>query len=207
MNPEAIGPSAVLKLPKQPGGMILAAQRVSTGVSSSPKLTSLPVTVVFLNGLIAALVTSQSGMPGGPKQTAQRNADRAALIKALVQLRDYVTSVARQQPTTQDAIQVIVDAGMFAKGFTRPSKAELEARYGGVTTNVHLIAAAVPRASAYYWTWSTDMKNWVSLPETTGAKTTATGLTVGTTYYFRVRALVTKTGLTDWSQAVSFMVR
>jgi hypothetical protein len=207
MNPEVLGPNVVLNLPKRPGGLILAAQGVYTGFNGNPKLTSPPVTMVLLNGLIVALVTSQGAMPGGPKQTAQRNADRAALIKALFQLRDYVRTVALQQPTLQEAIQVIVDAGMSVKGFTPYKKPELAAKYAGAMGDVLLVAAAIARAKSYYWSWSTDMKVWGSLPETTGAKTKATGLTVGTTYYFRVRALVTRTGLTEWSQVVAFVVR
>lgn len=43
-------------------------------------------------------------------------------------------------------------------------------------------------------------------PESTGSKTTITGLTPGQLYYFRFRALTTK-GMTDYSAAFPHLVR
>jgi hypothetical protein len=44
------------------------------------------------------------------------------------------------------------------------------------------------------------------MPSTMQAKTGLSGLTVGTTYYFRFQAL-TRTGTENWSQVVAFVVK
>jgi hypothetical protein len=49
-------------------------------------------------------------------------------------------------------------------------------------------------------------KTWQALPPTVQAKTAATGLQPGSTYSFRYRA-VTKTGPSDWSQAIAIVVK
>jgi hypothetical protein len=53
---------------------------------------------------------------------------------------------------------------------------------------------------------STDQKTWVACPQVFKAKMVISGLTVGTTYYFRFQAQ-TRKGLQDWSTVVSFVVR
>jgi hypothetical protein len=53
---------------------------------------------------------------------------------------------------------------------------------------------------------STDQKTWTSLPMTLQAKTGVSGLTAGTTYYFRVQP-VTRTGAESWSQIVTLLVK
>ena len=58
----------------------------------------------------------------------------------------------------------------------------------------------------YTFQLSTDQKSWTSLPLALKAKTTVSGLTVGTTYYFRFQVL-TKKGLRDWSGVVSYVAR
>ena len=53
---------------------------------------------------------------------------------------------------------------------------------------------------------STDQKTWTACPNVMKCKTTVPGLTVGTTYYFRVQTQTNK-GLSDWSMVVSFVAR
>jgi len=71
---------------------------------------------------------------------------------------------------------------------------------------VNLAAKAPAKRASYNWQYSTDQKTWTSIPQTLQAKTGVSGLTVGTTYYFRVQAL-TMTGETDWTQVVSLVVK
>ena len=49
-------------------------------------------------------------------------------------------------------------------------------------------------------------KTWVSAPSSLQAKTTVTGLPVGTSVLFRYRTL-TKTGEGDWSQGLALLVK
>jgi hypothetical protein len=52
---------------------------------------------------------------------------------------------------------------------------------------------------------STDQKMWTALPMTLQAKTSASGFTPGTLFYFRVQAL-TRAGEQAFTQIVSLMV-
>ena len=68
-----------------------------------------------------------------------------------------------------------------------------------------LVALSAGRGAVYVFEYSTDMKNWTAVPQVFRAKTTISGLTVGTTYYFRFQAQSHK-GLQNWSDPVSFVV-
>ena len=69
-----------------------------------------------------------------------------------------------------------------------------------------LVARAAAKSAMYFFQVSTDERNWTACPNVMKAKTMVTGLTVGTTYYFRFQAH-TRKGLGDWSMTVSFVVR
>jgi hypothetical protein len=75
-----------------------------------------------------------------------------------------------------------------------------------VSGTVNLVAKSAGTRAAYDWQYSTDQKTWTTLPMTLQAKTGVSGLTAGTTYYFRVQSLI-KTGTENWSQIVSLMVK
>jgi hypothetical protein len=75
-----------------------------------------------------------------------------------------------------------------------------------VSGTVNLIAKAAARSAAYEWQYSIDQKAWTTLPLTLQAKTGVSGLTAGTTYYFRVQPVV-RSGAENWSQQVSLLVK
>jgi hypothetical protein len=84
-------------------------------------------------------------------------------------------------------------------------KSALKVEAGAVSGSVELLAkAAAPRAS-YEWQYSTDQKTWTSAPSTLQAKTTISGLTTATAYFFRCRG-VTKAGEGNWTQVVTIVV-
>ena len=207
MSTEVMGPIPVLRLPKPAHARAAYAKRVATCLDGNIKLNNPNPPLNVLNALIAARDKSIAATGGGKETTAQRNADDLALVKALQSERDYTRTVAHQQATVSDAITVILSSGMFVSQTSRPPKPPLAAKPGPATGDMRIIALAVKGATAYYWQWSVDQKNWSSLPDTTKAKTQMSGLTAGTVYYFRFRALVVKTGLTDWSQVVFQMAQ
>jgi hypothetical protein len=71
---------------------------------------------------------------------------------------------------------------------------------------VGLVALSAGRGAVYVFEYSTDMKNWTAMPQIFRCKTVISGLTVGTTYYFRFQAQTHKVQQ-GWSDAVSFFVR
>ena len=86
-------------------------------------------------------------------------------------------------------------------------KAELTITPGVVSGTARIVAKAVASRAAYEWQWSADGgKTWTALSPTLPARTTATGLPVGTLCSFRFRALI-RTGEGDWSQTVTYLVK
>ena len=205
MSKHKKGPSGVLKVPKQKKALSPYGRRVVTCMTGSAKVPKPNPPLSDISAACTALDVSQAAMPGNKAATAQRDADWLALLLLLHHELDYVNSVAEQQTSPADAEAVITGSGFSVrKGFTR-NKDTLAAKYGLASGDVKLDARAVSSDASYYWQWSTDMKSWVSLPETKKASTTVTGLTPATTYYFRFRAL-TRKGMSDWSQVISLLV-
>jgi hypothetical protein len=206
MSTEMKGPIAVLNLPEQAGALITYGKKVAVSLKANPQFAKVNPTVPEIEAAVTALDTSETAVGGGPAKTKQRNVDRRALILLLGHARDFVQGLAEQQQSAAEAEAVIVSAGMFVKKVTKPSKAELGVKQGALSGIVLLFARAVAPNAAYYWQWSTDQASWTSSPETMTAKTTINGLVAGTSYFFRFRAL-TRTGATEWSQVVSFLVK
>ena len=103
------------------------------------------------------------------------------------------------------AESIIQSAGMNVKKVTLHTKGDIAAQHGTVSGSAHLIAKAAASRASYEWQYSTDQKTFTNAPSTLQAKTDVAGLTMGTTYFFRVRP-VTKTGEGNWSQVVSLLV-
>ena len=205
MSKHKKGPTGVLNAPRQKKALSAYGRHVVTCMTGNAKVPSPNPPLSAISNACTALDTSQSAMPGNKATTAQRDADWLALLLLLRHELDYVNSAAEQQTTPADAEAVITGSGFSVKkGFTR-HKDPLTATYGLASGEVELDARAPTRDASYYWQWSTDQKNWVSLPETKKANTTITGLTPATMYWFRFRAL-TRKGMANWSEPVSLIV-
>ena len=199
------GPSGVLNVAPQKKALSPYGRHVVTCMTGNNKVPNPNPPLSAITAACAALDVSQAAMPGNKAATDRRDADWLALLLLLHHELDYVNSEAEQQTTPAEAAAVITGSGFsIRKGYTR-NKDTLAAKYGLASGEVKLDAKAVARDASYYWQWSTDMKNWVSLPETKKASTTVTGLTPATTCYFRFRAL-TRKGMSDWSQVISLLV-
>jgi len=62
-------------------------------------------------------------------------------------------------------------------------------------------------ATTYAWQYSLDGgKTWIDMPKTTRATTNLVNVAPKTTVHVRFRALLRKTGYTDWSDPVSIIV-
>jgi len=122
----------------------------------------------------------------------------------LKHLRDYVQQCCESNMENAFAIAESANMRLWVAGVR--VKAALTITQGLVSGTVVCDAKAVARQATYYFSYSVDEKNWVSVPETMTCKITISGLTPGQTYYFRFRAL-TRKGMGDPSQIVSFLVK
>jgi len=129
---------------------------------------------------------------------------RQAVIDAIGHVVDYANTVVEKLPA--DAGRTVLQSGgLEPKKVTARNLPDLAVKYGGLMGAVLLVARSMGKGSAYAFAFSTDQKSWTPCPTSLKVKTTVSGLTVGTTYYFRVQA-TTKKGLQDWSTIVSFVV-
>ena len=123
----------------------------------------------------------------------------------LKQWKAYVQIVADAQVTAEDAIAVILSAGMLVKKVGKRFKAELAAKNTGIPGTVLLLAHALKKQATYYFEYSLDQKDWKSAPEGMKASVKIAGLGTMQMYYFRCRKL-TRAGMSDYSQIVSLAV-
>lgn len=197
---------AVLKLTNQVKHTISFAQSVASAiVAGSASFPSPTPPMATFQADIAALVTAETAALARAKGAVDiRNAKLAVLKTDLENLKAYVQSVADAANPT-NAAAIIESAGMAVRKTTLHDKATLAVQQGSVSGTVVIRAKAVARRASYGWQYSTDQKTWTNLPVTLQAKTTATGLTPATSYFFRVRG-VTLTGEGNWSQVVSLLV-
>ena len=134
-----------------------------------------------------------------------RNGKRLLVVSQLQQLRGYVQAVADATP--EDGAAIIQSAGMPVRKLPVRTARTFAAKQGALSGTAKITAASAGPRSAYDWQSSTDGgKTWINAPSTIQAKTTITGLPVGSPVQFRYRP-VTRTGEGDWSQVVVLLVK
>src|SRR5262249_52626971 len=125
-------------------------------------------------------------------------------VDELHHVKDHVNGVAEQLPF-DDARAAIESSGLRTKKRATRIKHPLEVKYGGLPGDVALVALSAGRSAMYFFEYSVAGKTWVACPCVMKCKTALSGLTIGTTYSFRVRAQTNK-GLGDYCNAVTFTI-
>jgi hypothetical protein len=197
---------AVLLLPSRVADLIILANRIVASMTGNAYFPSPPRQLSDVVDDILALSLAATAAGTRTRGAVQaRNVKRSVVISDLQALQAYVQQIA-DLDTGGEAEVIIQSAGMSVHKRTPRTKAPLEARQGGVSGMVLIIAKALAFRASYQWQWSSDKTSWSSLPPTLAARTSVSGLTAGTVYYFRFKGLL-KTGETDWSQIVSLLVK
>jgi hypothetical protein len=196
-----------LKAPRKPADLVIYAQVIHNAMAANaatfpapdPPLSVLQADIDDLKNKEAAV--KSVGVGGATR----RNSSQRALSADLKRACAYVEGIAAADP--EKAALIAAQAGMALWSVPARNKPGLVAKSGRVSGVLNVITTAVNGATGYQWQHSLDGgKTWIDMPATTKAQTTLSGLTPKTTVWFRVRALVRKTGLTDWSQPVSAVV-
>jgi hypothetical protein len=186
--------------------LLIFATAVLTAMTGN---TKFPNAGAFVTALESAVKALNKALNGGTAK--QRKAAREAVRDALAHLADHVQGVAEGVSTagTVDiaAIHALVEsAGLDLRKMGAHAKQTLGARNGAVSGSVDLTAPASKKREPHEWQNSADQRTWSSLPSTLKAKTTVTGLPVGTAQYFRHR-LLTKSGYAEWSDPLMILVK
>lgn len=194
-----------VKLPLAVPALIKMAQSFVAAMTNNAHFPSPNPPLASVTKSIAALDTGETAARTRAKGTvAARNTARTQLLSDLHALKAYVQQVADANPDQAEAI--ITSAGMLVRRQTARAKPTFAARAGGTSGTVKLAARSAALRASYEWEYSVDGgKTWTTAPPTLQAKTSISGLPVGTAVQFRYRA-VTKTGAADWSQATSLLV-
>ena len=158
---------------------------------------------VGLDEFVTALANAADG---GITLTSIKNGKRAALAALLRALANYV------QVACNGDLTVLLSSGFPIQKPQRnpigvlPAPVNLTINLGSLTGELNAVVPPVFGASIYNWKLTASNAPAVVLQsaQTTGGRTTFTGLTPGVVYVAQVNA-VGAAGPSDWSQPVSQM--
>jgi hypothetical protein len=198
-------PIAALNVPRRLDDIVSFARFLVAAMSDNPALSSPALPLATFAADVAELEAAQAAVLTRAKGMADaRNARLAAVRADFEYLRCHVQQLADTDPA--EAAVIIERAGMSVKKPPSRNKAPFEARQGRVSGSAERVAKAVAKRASYEWQYSTDQASWVIAATTLQADVVVSGLTPGVEYFFRFLPLV-KTGLGDFSQVVSLLVR
>jgi len=190
---------------------------IISNLNGNPSFPSLPVPLVSpekpdpkapadmttrMNSLLSAISAAEGG---GVVNTAAKNAALQFALDGLDALAFYVQTVARYnlpmlltsgfQATSTNRAQSVLDA---------PSVTGID---NDISTQLYVHLSPIANAVGYEVQTSTGTGAWQTAKFSTQARTiTLTGLTTGTVYNVRARALGGSTGQSDWCMPGSKIV-
>lgn len=196
-----------LKVPTHVPDIVKLAQAIVAAMAGNASVPNPTPSLATVSSQITALDAAETAVTQTrAKGTVQaRNVAKGALVTSLHQLKAYVQQVC--DANAEQASAIVASVGLATRKPAERTKVGFTVKAGPVSGSAVLVAKAVAHRASYDWEWSSDGgKTWTSVPSTLKARTTITGLPVATTCSFRFRAL-TKAGESDWSQAVTFVVK
>jgi hypothetical protein len=196
---------AALGRPRKESALLTFVLLIVQKMTNNPNFTSPGTVVTALAAAAAAFQTALQNMSTSKAVGDARTAAKQAVVDKLLLVQAYINGVVATLPADL-ATAAVESTGLPAKKRSTRTKQPLEIKYGGLSGSVLVVALAAGKSAVYYFEYSTDQKTWLACPVVMKCKTSLAGLTVGTTYYFRVHAQ-TRKGLTDLSAVVSFVVR
>jgi len=190
------------------------AHAVDNGMGKDPALYSAPVpSLVILSAQIARVdVAQQAAAAGGRVAAATRNVERALLVGMLETECAYVQTLCDAAPGREQAIAVVLGAGLLVAGVPRRSDPTLKVTNGAPSGTVDLDANAgellgrTGKRGYFNWQHTTDGgQSFHDAPSTPHASTRIGGLTPFTMVGFRV-SVTTRKGPGEWSPIVTILI-
>ena len=152
-----------------------------------PNAADFLAAITAMSGALDALTAARNAVPTA---MANKEAARDALEAVLVQRGDYVDLIAQGDEAKITSAGFAVRATPAPVG-ELPAPGNLVSTYGDAEGEVDLSWNPVRGASSFEveCKLNTEAGTWQRVKTTTTSKATATGLTPGTVYAFRVRAV------------------
>lgn len=198
----------VLHKPRTVLAIISLAQAIEAAISAHTTTFPSPTPgMAQFKSDLDALAVAQNAASARTKGAVQtRDAALAVVDTDLNSLRGYVETVANADPA--NAAAIATGGGMEVRKARAPSnKNDVNVKAGKVSGSLVVTArVGTKQKQSHEWQYSVDGgKTWTTLPPTTQAKTTITGLNPGVSVIVQHRA-VTGTGPTNWSLAQPLLV-
>lgn len=181
--------------------MVVFATGVHDGLAGHAVLfPASPVSAAALATLTATFDTKLAAAnQDSVAQTAEKNTARDAVINALRQIAAYVEGVAQGNADTIRAAEFEVTLRTHFPQ-TPLDKPDIQAAVNVMTTKIQLRVKAVRNAQSYEVQMRTVGGAWQGAGTYPQARNILLeGLTPGTVYEFRVRAIGGSLGYSDWS--------
>jgi outer membrane murein-binding lipoprotein Lpp len=196
---------AALDEVKDPSGFASQCEAIVGKLTNNQDVPNPVPALTVVTGHIAGLRQSITDAIDGPKGAAQnRNVALGQLRSDMRQIKAAVQAAA--DANLGRAAAIIENAGFRVSKRAPKVKPPIAVRYGKVPGLAILDAKAPARKATYFWSMSTDQKIWSDLPQTLKSRTTVSGLTAATIYYFRVRTL-TAAGMSEWSMVATYVAQ
>lgn len=184
--------------------LVARASEIHDSISANPTTFPTPnPSLAALEAAITALATAETAFKTRAGTKEARDNARVALVALLHGIHAYVQGLASANPAQADVIAKAASMTLRKAPVTHKSDLAVKPKSEGV---VHVAAKALKGAKAHEWQYSTDGgKTWSSAPSTTKSSTLIAGLQPGASVQVKHR-MVTKSGVTDWSDPVSAIV-
>jgi hypothetical protein len=195
-----------LKLPRSIPALIVYAQGVVTALNGNPHFVTPSPALGDITTAIVELQTAQANLSRSKGAAAARNDKKEVLIKLLQELRFYVQKIADADP--QNAAPIVQSSGLPSRSTPVHKARVFGARSGKMSGSVDVLAPVARKGASYEWQYSLDGgKTWTEAAPGTRARTTLTGLPVASQVQIRYRSVAPKAGPSDWSQALTVVVK
>ena len=182
---------AALGAPRTEALWLVFVLLVIQKMTNNPNFTSPGTYVTALAAAAAAYQAALKTMGTTKDVSDARTAAKQAVNDALAHLKDYINSVVETLPTDQGKA-AIQSTGLSTRSKARTSSPRSRPSTAASPAPSCSSPSPPPRAAMYFFEFSADGKTWSACPNVMKCKTSLSGLTVGTTYYFRVHAQTRK---------------
>jgi hypothetical protein len=195
----------VFAIPTSTPKLLLAVKGAVEGIEAHASIFPKPdPPLADVKARLATLLAAETAFKSHTGTRTPRDDGHERTVADAKRMLAYVQGIASANP--EQASVIASYATMSLRRRPTRHKAVLEVRQL-VSTVVRVIAKTVPGAQAYFWQYSLDdRQTWIDGTQTTRATTTVDNLAPGTVVWFRFRALMRKTGQTDWCPPVSHLV-
>ncbi len=193
----------VLSAPRRPAELVIFAQVVHDKMAENVGWFPTPdPSLATLQSLIDDVKQKAADVRSvGVGGVTRRDAAQKTLLTALNSERAYVEKVAIANPASAAVIAQAAHMNLRKAGSVSPPVLLVE--HGDLSGSLRMRAGGISGATVYAWQYSLDGGlTWIDMPKTTRASTRLGNLAPKTTVHVRFRALMRKTGYTDWSVPV-----